>query len=106
MYDPDLSKVRFTGPLAMFAPGWREMLVADGFVSCSAAIKLQLAAHLSRWLQEHAFDAGDLTEPVIREFLTERRATYTAQISLEALGPFLEYLRCLDAIPRLKPIFR
>lgn len=103
MYDPDLSKVRFTGPLAMFAPGWREMLVADGYVSCSAAIKLQLAAHLSRWLQAHVLEAGDLTEPVIREFLTERRATYTNQISLEALGPFLEYLRCLDAIPRLKP---
>jgi site-specific recombinase XerD len=103
MYDPDLSKVRFTGPLAVFAPGWREALVADGYVSCSAAIKLQLAAHLSRWLDEQGLDAGDVTEPVIEDFLVERRATHTHQISLEALGPFLGYLRSLGAIPGLAP---
>lgn len=83
----------------MFAPDWREMLVAESYVSCSAAIKLQLAAHLSRWLQEHALDAWDLTEPGIKEFLAQRTLTHTAQISLEALGPFLEYLRSLNAIP-------
>ena len=60
MYDPDLSKVCFTGPLAKFAPGWREVLVAEGYAASSAAIKLQLAAHLSRWLQENKFEAGDL----------------------------------------------
>lgn len=101
MYDPDLSKVRFTGPLAVFAPDWRAVLVAEGYVSCSAAIKLQLVAHLSRWLQARGLGAGELTEPVIMDFLAERRATYTAQVSLEALAPFLDYLRSRDAIPRL-----
>ena len=99
MYDPDLSKVRFTGPLAVFAPDWRAVLVAEGYVSCSAAIKLQLVAHLSRWLQARGLGAGELTEPVIMYFLAERRATYTAQVSLEALAPFLDYLRSRDAIP-------
>ncbi|WP_426987651.1 site-specific integrase [Pseudarthrobacter sp. Y6] len=103
MYDPDLSKVRFTGPLAEFAPGWREMLIAQGYVSCSAANKLQLAAHLSRWLHARDLGAGELTPPVINDFLAERRATYTNQKSLEALEPFLDYLRSLEAIPGLEP---
>ena len=103
MYDPDLSKVRFTGPLAKFASGWREVLVAEGYGASSAAVKLQLAAHLSRWLQENKFEAWDLTEPVIKAFLVERRATYTHLISLEALGPFLEYLRVLRVVPDLVP---
>lgn len=103
MYDPDLSKVRFTGPLVLFAPGWREALVSQGYVACSAALKLQLAAHLSRWLQERGLGAADLTGPVIKEFLAERRATHTSQFSFEALGPFLEYLRSLQAIPEIVP---
>lgn len=103
MYDPDLSKVRFTGPLAKFAPGWREVLVAEGYVASSAAIKLQLAAHLSRWLQENKFEAWDLTESVIKAFLVERRATYTHLISIEALDPFLDYLRVLEVVPILEP---
>lgn len=104
MYDPDLSKIRFTGPLSVFAPGWRKVLVADGYVSGSAAIKLQLVAHLSRWMQEMELRAEDLTAPVIEDFLVERRATHTAQISLEALEPFLDYLRSIEAIPAPEPV--
>lgn len=104
MYDPDLSKIRFTGPLSVFAPGWRKVLVADGYVSCSAAIKLQLVAHLSRWMQEMELRPEDLTAPVIENFLVERRATHTAQISLEALEPFLDYLRSIEAIPAPEPV--
>lgn len=103
MYDPVLSKVRFTGPLTLFAPGWREALVADGCVPTSVAIKLQLAAHFSRWLGEQGLVAWDVTEGVIREFLVERRARHTHQISFEALGPFLDYLRSLGVIPVLEP---
>ena len=90
MYDPDLSKVRFTGPLAKFASGWREVLVAEGYAASSAAVKLQLAAHLSRWLQENKFEAWDLTEPVIKAFLVERRATYPE--STDCFGVFLGVL--------------
>lgn len=101
MYDPNLSKVRFTGPLALFAPGWREVLVAAGYVPTSAAIKLQLAAHFSRWLGERGMVAWDVTQTAIDAFLVERRATHTSQISLEGLGPFLEYLRSLKVIPEV-----
>lgn len=104
MYEPDLSKVRFSGPFAQYAPGWRDELVAEGYVACSAATKLQLAAHLSRWLLEHGLGPWDLTETVVEDFLAARRATHTAQISLEALGPFLDYLRSVGAIPVPAPV--
>lgn len=103
MYEPDLSKVRFTGPLAPFAAGWREVLVGQGYVACSAALKLQLAAHFSCWLQAQGLEAKDASEAVITEFLTVRRATHTAQVSLEALGPFVDYLRSLQVIPEPGP---
>lgn len=103
MYAPDLSAVRFSGPLTPFARGWREVLVADGYAPTSAATKLQLAAHLSRWLQSQALGLREVTGQVIEEFLAERKATHTAQISLEALGPFLGYLRSLGTIPELEP---
>lgn len=75
--------------------------MADGYVPTSAAIKLQLAAHFSRWLGERGLVAWDVTEDAIDGFLVERRATHTNQISLEGLGPFLEYLRSLKVIPEV-----
>jgi hypothetical protein len=46
----DPSKVRFSGPLAPFAYGLTEEFAGLGYTPTSAAIQLQLAAHLSRWL--------------------------------------------------------
>ena len=47
--DPD--RVRFTGPLEPFVPGLREELARLGYARTSTATLLQLAAHLSRWLE-------------------------------------------------------
>lgn len=55
-------------------------------------------------MQELELRAEDLTAPVIEDFLVERRATHTAQISLEALEPFLDYLRSIEAIPAPEPV--
>lgn len=44
--------VRFTGPLAPVAAGLREYLGGLGYASSTATLQLQLAAHLSRWLEQ------------------------------------------------------
>lgn len=72
--DPD--RVRFTVPLASLAPGLREELARLGYARTSTATLLQLAAHLSPWLETSGLGPEDLTGPVIDRFLVERRRTY------------------------------
>jgi integrase/recombinase XerD len=85
----DPSRVRFTGPLAPFAAGLAEELVALGYTRASSADQLRLAAHLSRWLDAGGLGPADLSGPVLARFLLVRRASYTARYSLAALDPIL-----------------
>ena len=96
---PDPSHVRFTGPLTEFVSGLAEELVLLGYTTTSAAAQMQLAAHLSRWLESQRLGAGDLTGPVIERFLAARRLGYTSHYSLQALGPVLGYLRRQGMVP-------
>ncbi len=83
----DPSRVRFTGPLAPLAADLAAELAALGYASTSATNQLQLAAHLSRWLQARGMGPGDLTGPVITQFLADRRRDYSNHYSRQALGP-------------------
>src|SRR5680860_1215043 len=56
---PDPSHVRFTGPLTRFASGLAEELVLLGYTATSATAQMQLAAHLSRWLESQGLRPGD-----------------------------------------------
>jgi integrase/recombinase XerD len=96
---PDPSHVRFTGPLTRFASGLAEELVLLGYTATSATAQMQLAAHLSRWLESQGMGPGDLTGPVIERFMAARRASYTSHYSPRALGPVLGYLRRLGVAP-------
>ena len=96
---PDPAHVRFTGPLTRFAAGLVEELALLGYTVTSATAQMQLAAHLSRWLQSQGLGPGDLTGPVIEQFLAVRRADYTSHYSLEALEPVLGYLRRGGQVP-------
>lgn len=69
----DPSRVRFSGPLTMFAGGLADELAALGFATTSATNKLRLAAHLSRWLDAAGLGLGELTPVVISQFLDDRR---------------------------------
>ena len=90
---PDPSRVRFTGPLASFAPGLAEELVAQGYTRTSAVTQLQLAADLSRWLGAGGMEPADLNGPVVERFLAVRRDRFTSHYSLSALDLILGYLR-------------
>jgi len=100
--DPD--RVRFTGPLESFAPGLRDELARLGYARTSAAVLLQLAAHLSRWLDGSEMGPGDLTGPVVDRFVAERCQTYTGHRSRRGLAPILGYLRELGVAPADPPV--
>lgn len=99
----DPSRVRFTGPLAPFAAGLGAELATLGYASSSATNQLQLAAHLSRWLQARGLGPVDLTGPVLTEFLVDRRRDYSSHYSLHALDPTLGYLRRVGVAPAAGP---
>ena len=94
------SGVRVAGPLAAFASGFVEDLVARGYRPRSAADQLRLVAEVSRWLAEQGLGAGDLTVVAVERFAAERRASGRSRLrSARALSPLLDYLRELGVAP-------
>jgi len=89
-----------TGPLAEYAPGFRDELFRLGYTPLTAACQLRLAAHLSRWMTAGGLSARDLDLPAAERYFAARRsAGYANERTVEALGPLLGYLRGLGAAP-------
>jgi integrase/recombinase XerD len=102
MHDP--ARVRFTGPLAPYAEGFRAELARQGYTAISATNQLRLAAHVSRWLDGRGLEAGALRPALIERFMAERRARGYRQLrSAKAMLPLLGYLRALGACPPPEP---
>jgi hypothetical protein len=97
IHNPD--GVRFVGPLAPLAAELRGEFARLGYATSSATAQLQLAAHLSRWLQAEGLGTQDLTGPVIERFLDARRRDYSSHYSVQALEPLLGYLRRVGSAP-------
>lgn len=95
----DLSQVRMTGPLAVYAAGFADELARQGYRRDPVVAQVRLMAHLSRWLQAAGFGVGHLTLPTRVAFLAARRAEgYTLWLSLKALAPLVSYLRSVGAL--------
>lgn len=89
-----------TGPLSQHSEALRAELARLGYTPLSAASKLRLVAHLSRWLTTQGLDISALTRPTIEAYFAERRsAGFTNERSPVALEPVLDYLRRLGAAP-------
>jgi integrase/recombinase XerD len=85
---------RVTGPLAGYASGFAEELRRRGYTEPGADNQLWLLAHLSRWLAERRWRAGDLTPARAKAFLRERRKLgYKALLTARGMAPVLGYLR-------------
>jgi len=96
----DPSRVRMTGPLREYAPGFAGELARLGYKPNAAADQLRLMAHLSRWMAAEHYDVAGLTAPVTEAFLAARRAEgYVLWLSPKALAPLLGYLRRLGVVP-------
>ena len=97
IHNPD--GVRFVGPLAPLAAELKGEFTRLGYATSSATAQLQLAAHVSRWLQAEGLGIDALRGPVIERFLTARRRDYSNHYSMQALEPLLAYLRRVGAAP-------
>jgi integrase/recombinase XerD len=96
MRDP--SRVRVTGPLEVHASGFAAELARVGYAPNSAALQLQLMAHVSRWLAAQGRDAAGLDGDAVETFLAGRRAAgYTNLVSGRAMAPLLGFLRVVGA---------
>lgn len=102
MKDP--SRVRVSGPLEAFAPGFVAELERVGYSPLGATLQLRLLARLSRWLESEGLGAAGLTEDVVERFLGERRAAgYRDYVTARATAPLLRYLRGLGVASASAP---
>lgn len=98
MNDP--SRVRVSGPLEPYAPGFAAELSRVGYAPRSAAAQLWLMAHVSRWLEGEGLDSHALSPAEVERFLDARRAAgYSNHLSGRGIEPLLQYLRGLGAVP-------
>jgi integrase/recombinase XerD len=99
------SRVRVDGPLERYAPGFLAELIAVGYKRVSAALQLQLMAHLSRWMAENDLGPERLSLAEAERFLAARRAAgYTSYLSPKALAPLFGYLRELGVLPPVEAL--
>lgn len=105
MNDP--SRVCVTGPLSVYAEGLRAACEAHGYTPGTVALKLQLAAQLSRWLEYHDFGVEGLGAEQLEAFFRARRKTvkflYLSPLSLKVLMEHLDELGVLPAPQRTEP---
>ncbi len=92
-------RVRVSGPLALFADGFRVELVEQGYTPCAIQFQVQLLAHLSRWMHGEGVDVSELSLVIVERFLVKRRGQgYASRISLKGLRPLLGYLGGLGVL--------
>jgi site-specific recombinase XerD len=88
------------GPLASYAEGFRAELERLGYTPLSAAVHVQLMAHLSRWLARKGLEGSALTQATVEVYFAERRAAgYVNLRTGRALQPLVGYLRRLGVAP-------
>jgi integrase/recombinase XerD len=98
MFDP--ASVRFRGPLTPYVDGFWSELMRQGYAPFSGRNLLLVAAHVSRWLDDHELGPGDLTVGRMAEFAAHRRRKgYTQFRTPRALEPLVTYLRGIGVAP-------
>ena len=95
----DPSRVRVSGPLERYAPGFVAELVAAGYRPNAAAVQLRLLKHLSRWLEREEIDPGEVRELEIERFRKEDLARVRSLRIAGGLVPLLAYLRGRGVVP-------
>ncbi|MFQ5426453.1 MAG: site-specific integrase [Gaiellales bacterium] len=98
MHDPQ--RVRVSGPLQPYAPGFTAELERVGYTPLGAVLQLRLFAGLGRWLAAERMEPDALDPAQVDRFLAARRAAgHTRYASARAMQPPLGYLRRLGVVP-------
>jgi site-specific recombinase XerD len=92
-------RVRVSGSLAEFAPGFAAELAGLGYSPRGAEAQMRLMQHVSRWLASQGLVVGDLSVEVVEGFVAARRSRYRSMRSARALVPLLGFLRRVGAAP-------
>jgi integrase len=88
---------QIAGPLAQFAVGLEEALVADGYSKQQARRLIGLASEVSHWLEAEGLRVGDLTEEVIDKFFAARKPSRWRCRTARSLRPIMAHLRSRGA---------
>jgi integrase/recombinase XerD len=83
-----------SGPLAGYAAGFRQALIAQGYARRTIGDQMSMMAHLSRWLEAGGLDVTALQSAAeIDRFFAERRAGgYRTRVSRGALSGLFGFL--------------
>ena len=83
-----------SGPLAGYATGFRQALIAQGYARRTIGDQMSMMAHLSRWLEAGGLDVKALQSAAeIDRFFAERRAGgHRTRVSRAALSGLLGFL--------------
>lgn len=99
------SRVRLSGPLKEFGPGFVGELERLGYSPIGATLQVRLMARVSSWMQAESLVLGGLSDEVVERFLAERRAAgHRDYVSARAMAPLLAYLRELGVVPSASPV--
>ena len=90
--------VQMEGPLAPFAAGLGEALVADGYSRERARLLVGLTAEVSDWLEANGLGAGDLNGEVVDEFFAGRVASRSRCRTARSLEPIMAHLHSIGVV--------
>jgi len=92
------------GPLEQYAPGFRQWLLDRGYAPLTTVPRLQLMAHVSRWLEREGLAVAGLTASEGARFLAAHQAAgYRQPKTVAGLRPLLGYLDGLGLLPPEPP---
>jgi site-specific recombinase XerD len=93
------------GPLSGYLNAFARELSEYGYAIDTGQQQLRMVSHLSQWMVRQGLQVHDLSEPVLKRFLADRRRQGRLRnTDPRALGWFLEYLRrtgVVESTPRL-----
>jgi integrase/recombinase XerD len=98
-------RVRLSGPLKEFGPGFVGELERLGYSPVGATLQVRLMARVSSWMQANDVACRELSGEVLERFLAARRAAgHRDYVSARAVAPLLAYLRGLGLVPSASPV--
>jgi site-specific recombinase XerD len=92
------------GPLSGYLDAFAQTLSEHGYAIDTGQRQLRTVSHLSQWMGRRGLQAHDLSEPILKRFLADRRRQRRMRhTDPRALGWFLEHLRQTGVVEQTLP---